>query len=373
MPSPFETRRAFLATLGSAIPLLAADKKRAAAPPNILMILVDDLPATMLGCYGNKDLKTPNIDALARRGVRFQSALVSSKASVTGRATLLSGRTSMQHGISADAPGNAANEVLLTDVLSGLGYDVGFVGAWGLGNDKQPGHGIRWSYIQAGDQMLWNGEPVQESGDAPAILTRRALQFLEQQKPGGKPFALIVSYTGSLGIASVDNQVPLLIGKIHERGLDESTMIVFTASGGSPEALRAPLMYCWPGHVPVEAVRPELVGTYDLFPTICDVAGATLPARNLCGRSYLPLVTGKPFPKKHPWKTMVYGSFGNADAASDSRFTLVIHDDGKGANQLIDRRSDGKQTGNQYGNRAFVTTRDQLRRNLTQWKTQYSK
>src|SRR5450432_3601413 len=130
MQSLSETRRTFLATLGAAIPAIAANKKRpVVTPPNIVLIVADELPATMLGCYGNRNLKSPNIDALARRGVRFQNALVSGKDAAIGRATLLSGRTPMQQA--------GADDVLLTDLLSAKGYDVGLVGAWGLGNDRQ--------------------------------------------------------------------------------------------------------------------------------------------------------------------------------------------------------------------------------------------
>ena len=373
MPRPFVTRRAFLAAAGAAIPALAARKYPPASPANIVLILADELPASMLGCYGNTDLKTPNIDALARRGVRFQSALASSKGGGIGRASLFSGRTAMQNP--------AASDVLLTDVLSGAGYDVGYVGTWGVGapaNDRLPGHGIRWAYTLSGEQMYWNGEASQDlqgdaQGDAPSILGRRAGQFLEQQKSGSKPFFLTVSNPSSAGIAGLDRQVEALVGKLRERGIEENTMILLTSSGGSPEALRTPLIYCWPGHAPVEATRPDIVAGYDLIFTICEAANVPPPAGNLCGRSYLPIVRGRPFPKKSPWHSLVFGSFGDVDTVSDNRFKLVIRNEGRGVNQLFDLRSDPKQLINQYGNRTFVTTRDQLRRNLNQWKTQYSR
>src|SRR5579863_700303 len=157
MHSLFSTRRTFLASLGATAAaswsLPAFGKKHTTAPdlPNVLLILADDLPAGMLGCYGNTDHKTPNLDALARRGVHFQNALASSKGSSTGRATILSGRTPIQHSVNAAGVAVGAGEVLLSDVLAGAGYDVGYIGAWGLGSDKQPGHGIRWSYILSGN------------------------------------------------------------------------------------------------------------------------------------------------------------------------------------------------------------------------------
>ncbi len=83
MSSEALNRRHFL--LGSALAAATAlgqDRKKNAAPapaapkPNVLLIIADDLAAWMLGCYGNREFKTPNIDNLARRGVRFQHGFV---------------------------------------------------------------------------------------------------------------------------------------------------------------------------------------------------------------------------------------------------------------------------------------------------------
>ena len=164
-----------------------------------------------------------------------------------------------------------------------------------------------------------------------------------------------------------------MLSKLRERRLEDNTLIVFTSAGSTPESLRVPLVFSWQGHTPVEARPPELAGSYDFLPTLCDSTAATAPDRNLCGRSYLPLVVGKTFPKKAPWKPMVYGSFGDADTASDNRFRLILRDGGKGANQLFDMINDPKQGTNQFSNRNFVTTRDELRHNLLEWKTKYSK
>ena len=61
----------------------------------------------------------------------------------------------------------------------------------------------------------------------------------------------------------------------------------------------------------------DMIGGYDLLYTLCAAADVTPPARNLCGRSYLPLVQGRSFPKKNPWRTIIYGSFSGAGAGSE--------------------------------------------------------
>ena len=74
----------------------------AAAPPtrpNIVLLLADDLASWMLGCYGNQEIRTPNIDRIAAAGVRFANSFVTSPICSASRATLLTGRTPRQHGI----------------------------------------------------------------------------------------------------------------------------------------------------------------------------------------------------------------------------------------------------------------------------------
>ena len=71
---------------------------------------------------------------------------------------------------------------------------------------------------------------------------------------------------------------------------------------------QVPMIWNWQGKAPVESVRPELVSFYDFLPTICDAASAALPGgRNYVGRSYLPLVQNRPWPKGQSWPTTVFG------------------------------------------------------------------
>ncbi len=84
-------RREFL--LGSlAFPAVAAQKKAQAPPPNILLIVAGDLGTWMLGCDGNRDIRTPHIDLLAKEGTRFGSNFACAPQSAPSRATLFTGR-----------------------------------------------------------------------------------------------------------------------------------------------------------------------------------------------------------------------------------------------------------------------------------------
>ncbi|MDZ4796788.1 MAG: sulfatase-like hydrolase/transferase [Bryobacteraceae bacterium] len=208
-------RRQFLAAGAAAGSLFAADKKLAGARPNILIVLADDLPAWFTGCYGNTEVKTPNIDLLARGGMRFQNAFVCSPICSPSRATLFTGRTPKQHGIhdfltdspianppqgQKAAPDSFVREVMISDVLAQAGYDCGYVGKWHMGSDQKPGHGYRYSYTMDGGsrsytdpEMFLNGERVQEKGYLAELMTKRALEFLDGQKKD-KPFLLTIGY-----------------------------------------------------------------------------------------------------------------------------------------------------------------------------------
>ena len=85
--------------------------------PNILLILVDGLPSWLLGCYGNTEVRTPNIDQLAKTGTRFLNHYAVSPIAEPARAALLTGRTPMQP--------KDAGEVTLEKLLGGIGYACG--------------------------------------------------------------------------------------------------------------------------------------------------------------------------------------------------------------------------------------------------------
>jgi arylsulfatase A-like enzyme len=214
LPSTSLTRRHFF--FGAlAAPALAQKKRTAVQRPNILLILADGLASWTLGCYGNKEIHTPNIDRLAQTGMRFAHHFVCTPAGSASRATLFTGRTPRQTGVAdfltpqpvekppqgqAAPPPAFAREIMLPDILSGQGYHCGYVGKWHMGDDEKPQHACKFWYTMAGaaqpyqnPQMSWNGEPVHEKGYLADLLTAKACQFFDQQNPG-TPFFLTVAY-----------------------------------------------------------------------------------------------------------------------------------------------------------------------------------
>ena len=213
---PNLTRRQFLASTAAtgAAPLLAKKKPPLPPPPNVVLIVAEDLAAWMCGCYGNLDIKTPNIDLLARLGTRFLNAFTIAGAGSPSRATLFTGRTPLQHGIQdyltktviEDPPqGQAApppwftEEVFLSDILSAAGYDCGYSGVWDLGDYTRPGHHLGFTYtVPSGSPyqnptIARNGEIAPAQGYLPDLITGAGLEFLDHQQPG-KHFFLTLGY-----------------------------------------------------------------------------------------------------------------------------------------------------------------------------------
>jgi len=210
-------RREFLAASLAATSGLSAagDRQSTAERPNVLIILSDDLAAWMVGCYGNKEIRTPNIDNLARTGMRFNNSFVCTPVCSPSRATFFTGLVPRQNGIQdflADQPAENPpqgqkepppswyKQVMLSDLLAQAGYDCGYIGKWHMGNDEKPGHGYRYTYTFRGGStsyqdptMYRNGEAIKEKGYLADLITKNACQFLDEQKTG-KPFLLVVSH-----------------------------------------------------------------------------------------------------------------------------------------------------------------------------------
>ena len=116
----------------------------------------------------------------------------------------------------------------------------------------------------------------------------------------------------------------------------------------------------------------ELVSAYDLLPSLCDIADTEVPERNLCGRSYKLLATGKRLPKKQPWRTTVFSYYKNTEMARVERYKLVWRNGGKGPNELYDLMADAEERTNQIDNEQFVSVKTTLAGELEDWKKKYS-
>ena len=386
------SRRHFLMS-SLALPAFAAQKnakKRKAEPerPNVVLLMADNVPAWVLGTYGNKDIQTPNVDRLAQMGIRFHNHFTGAPAPAAGRWTLLTGRTTMQGG----------NGSTIDKVLAGAGYSSAWAGTaevpkfldqnggkpFFLGvtlpSPRQPYDGIDKKYTDLYAAAKF--ENFSREGVAPNAAVGKEMF--------GDLLGNLRKYAAA--VSSMDADVGTIVAALYQRKLVNNTLIVFTSTcgallgrhglwdagdGSNPpnmyeESVNTPLIWSWPGRTPPGNERPEVTGSCDLLPSLCDATEAELPAGNLSGRSYLLLATGKPLPKKERWRTTVFAQLGNTGMARDDRYKLVERDGGKGPGELYDLVADPVERSNQYDNQQFLTVRTQLSGALRAWQQKYS-
>ncbi|MCD6362229.1 MAG: sulfatase-like hydrolase/transferase, partial [Armatimonadetes bacterium] len=178
--------------------------------PNVIFILTDDQGPWAAGCYGNHEIRTPNLDRLAATGMRFDNFFVAIPVCSPSRATYLTGRIPSQHGIHEWIPVNEQNpddrdrladEVAYTDVMAQHGYTCGLSGKWHMGNAFHPQHSFDFWYAHqkgGGDYnaapMVRDGEGIIEDGYITDIITDEAIGYLDRWD-GEQPFYLSVHYT----------------------------------------------------------------------------------------------------------------------------------------------------------------------------------
>ena len=132
--------------LALATSLLASSLATApdSARPNIVVVLVDDLRWDAIAVTGHPFVDTPNIDRLAREGVVFRNAFVTTPLCSPSRASFLTGRYARSHGVIHNGP-HEATLATFAELLEDSGYQTAFIGIWHMGADDTPHTGFtRW-------------------------------------------------------------------------------------------------------------------------------------------------------------------------------------------------------------------------------------
>ncbi len=190
--------------------------------PNLLFILTDDQGAWAMSCADNEEIRAPNLDRLAREGIRFDSFFCTSPVCSPARASILTGRIPSQHGVhdflhfQSDTSAGGLNYPVPADcvhflagmptypeLLADLGYDTGLSGKWHLGDSITPRAGFQtWHPMPYGGTNYFT-VPVVEDGVltkhegsyASDLFTDNGLRFLGRQVDMDRPFCLAVHFT----------------------------------------------------------------------------------------------------------------------------------------------------------------------------------
>ena len=267
-----------------AFSLTAADRK-----PNVIIIYTDDQGSVDLNCYGSKDLVTPHMDGLAKRGVRFTQFYASAPVCSPSRAGLLTGRYPVRAGMPGNAgstkgkAGLAASEVTIAETMKAGGYKTAHIGKWHLGYTPETmpnNQGFDYSFGHMGGCIdnyshffywqgpnrhdLWrNGEEIFEDGKFfPELMAAEAEGFIQQNKD--KPFFMYFAlntphypYQGyakwlkhyknlpyprnlyAAFLSTQDETIGQLVGTVDRLGLRKNTIIIFQSDHGHSHEERA--------------------------------------------------------------------------------------------------------------------------------------
>jgi arylsulfatase A-like enzyme len=170
---------------------------------NIVFVLVDDLRFDTMG-FLTPGLQTPNIDFLAKNGVYFPNAVVTSSLCSPSRATILTGQSARNHGVIDNNNSSEQRLVFFPSYLQAAGYQTALVGKWHMGQASdapRPGFDYwvsfrgQGNYFPVPGQLLnVNGKPVEQKGYITDELTDYALNWLEHGRDSHKPFFLYLSH-----------------------------------------------------------------------------------------------------------------------------------------------------------------------------------
>lgn len=250
------------------------------AGPNIVLMVADDLGYADLSCYGARGFKTPNLDRLAREGVRLTNFYSAAAVCSASRAALWTGCYPCRVGVAGDLrpeseEGLAAEHVTLAELADSSGYETALYGKWHLGSRVEflpthrgfdvfygipYSHNVRPFHAIGENRSLHPNLPVYEGdrviGRNPDMagftkdLTRRAVEFIEEN--ASRPFLLCVAFPmpqvplavsqefqgatdrGLYGdaVTELDWSVGEILQALSRGGLDTETFVVFTSDNG---------------------------------------------------------------------------------------------------------------------------------------------
>lgn len=329
---------------------------------NILLLIADDL-GLHLGCYGCP-VQTPNIDKLASQGTRFTKAFASTASCSGSRSTIYSGLHTHENGQMGLAHGYHHFQTYdhietMPQVFGALGYQTGIIGK-----------------VHVGPQQVYPWELREESGTRDVRWCANRMEtFVDSAKDSGRPFHLTVGFRdphrdnsrGGFGnedtdvsdldvpkynpddvevpafltdlpgvrkelaeyyqaISRMDHGVGLMMDVLRQKGLEDSTLVVFVSDNGAPfvnskttlydAGVKLPLIVRSPGSTTPGVVNHNIVSFVDIFPTFLDWAGASTDYKSTAksssprrlGRSILPVAGASEVLDTNTWQQWVFGS-----------------------------------------------------------------
>ncbi len=276
--------------------------------PNIILFIADDVSWDDLGCYGNRDVKTPNIDQLASQGIRFDNFFLTASSCSPSRNSIITGRYPHNTGACELHTEPPPGMVSFPEILKQNGYYTGHSGKFHMGK-----------YAMRGFDISTQGKEVGDGGE------EKWLETL-QNRPKGKPFFMWFaaldahrnwgpnSFSGTHDstkvsppdylvngqktktdlahyydeIARFDYYIGLIVDELKRQDVFKNTLILIMADNGRPfphsktrandRGMKSPFIAFWAEGIGENAkVCKSLISAIDIAPTILELAGAKVP------------------------------------------------------------------------------------------------
>lgn len=331
-----------LTALGALATINLADSAARAQPqrPNVLLVLSDDHSVPHVGAYGNADIKTPNLDAFAKEGMRFNRAYVAAPQCVPSRAAFMTGRSPVAIQMTRFSAPLGLEYKTWLELLRASGYFTGVAGRT---------YHLDGSQLPPESQSVFDKHRLKtferrlefvKVGGAPAQALAQYREFLDAAK--GKPFALQLCSSdphrpldaNAIPQPHDPNKIKLpahypdtpavradfaryydeiarfdaffgeVLAELNKRGLADNTIVVFMGDNGASQfrgkgtlyefGVNVPLLVRWPSKIKAGSVTNELISGEDLAPTFLEACGQK-PLPEMTGRSFLKLLRGEPY------------------------------------------------------------------------------
>jgi arylsulfatase A-like enzyme len=398
-------------------------------PPNIVLVLVDDLGYDEPGFMGSPWYQTPRLDRLASEGLVFTHAYANGSSCAPSRESILSGQYPARHGIYTtivresgkllSAPNQPKGDdayVNVAEALQTAGYRTALIGKWHRKDDvRDHGFDLDLRIERLGFERASHKKVDAATGKETYLLdvmTERALDFITARDD--RPFFLYFSpysvHSPHQAPAKIverhrqkfrerpaqaiyaamfehlDTRLGQILDALESRGIEKNTLIVVTSDNGASKAshssplrgskatlyeggIRVPLLVRWPGKIEAGRRSGETVIGFDLFPTFLEVGGGTQPpGQPVDGRSLVPLFRGETLERKTPifWHAPAYTKrSGPAAAALDGSWKLIEFFE-SGRLELYDLSTDPAEANNLAESNA--TKRDELLGVMRDWR-----